>query len=123
MTHQSTHLEDLGFDLSFPLWSASLLVQSSQKNREAVRQIHSDYIAAGAQIIGTLTYQVSELACRIAGWSVERQRTEVPLLIQEALQLASDAVAGLPQDARPLVSLSLGPYGAALANGSECMYG
>ncbi|CAO1620344.1 unnamed protein product [Parajaminaea phylloscopi] len=117
---QATHLEDLGFDLSSALWSASLLADESEANRDAVRKCHTDYVAAGAQIIGTLTYQVSDLACEKARWTKHGQADAVAGLFEEALQLASSAVAGsATHTPRALVGLSLGPYGAALANGSE----
>lgn len=117
---QATHLETLGFDLSSPLWSASLLARKDDPAaHDAITKVHRDFINAGADIIGTMTYQLSDLAWRKAYPGSAPPAGEVARLMAEALRLAAGARAS---SSRPqtLISLSLGPYGAALANGAEC---
>lgn len=117
---QATHLETLGFDLSSPLWSASLLARKGDPaSHDAITRVHRDFIDARADIIGTMTYQLSDLAWEKAHDGTLPPDGEVARLMAEALRLAAEARAA---SSRPqtLISLSLGPYGAALANGAEC---
>lgn len=118
-----------------PLWSASLLTtaledvdgQRGLQARGTACELYRDYLAAGASMVGTLTYQLSDLALQSSG-STGTYATEQ--LMEQAMQLALEGrdehVAVQTQKAlhftsrpKPLVSLTLGPYGAALANGSE----
>lgn len=117
---QATHLESLGFDLSSALWSAALLRSEDANTNDAIVRVHKDYLTSGAQIIGTLTYQLSNKACAKAGWSKD-EISQVAPLFEKAIHLAHEANARSQQQGGPrgLVSLTLGPYGAALANGSE----
>ncbi|KAN0063902.1 AdoMet-homocysteine methyltransferase [Thecaphora frezii] len=121
----ATYLEDgLGFDLSKgPLWSARLLDESQDDvshgmGQRAIRQAHSDYLDAGAELIGTATYQASHESFLRAGYTAERADELMTL----AVQITSDALAASSSSSnvrKPLVSLSLGPYGSALSNGAE----
>ena len=54
-THLTEVIGDGGKVISDPLWSSRAL----QSNPEAVVQTHVDFINAGANIIGTNTYQAS----------------------------------------------------------------
>jgi homocysteine S-methyltransferase len=51
----ATELERRGADLRDPLWSAKLLIE----NPDLIRQLHYDYLAAGADVITTASYQAS----------------------------------------------------------------
>lgn len=101
--------------MSSALWSAALLKSEDEHCIEGIRKVHHDYLTSGAEIIGTLTYQLSEKACTKAGW-IDEEIKRVPSLFDKALCLARD-VKQSHEDAK--ISLALGPYGAALANGSE----
>lgn len=124
---QATHLESFGYDISSSLWSASLLASASPENNPAhlaaIKRLHADFLRAGAQVVGTLTYQLCDEACRLAGWSEESVRG-VPELFERAIRLAGEArdehrrAAG-EGGGEALVALSLGPYATALANGAE----
>lgn len=60
---------------------------------------------------------------KAAGYSAEdtcvllRRAVEIAV---EAREIATTEVSWPSERSKPLLSLSLGPYGAALANGAEC---
>ncbi|MEW6512031.1 MAG: homocysteine S-methyltransferase family protein [Bacteroidota bacterium] len=58
-----TELQSRGVDIGLPLWSANALLTSP----ETVRQIHEDYIRAGADIITTDTFRTTQRTFRRAG--------------------------------------------------------
>lgn len=121
---KATHLEDaFGQDLSSsPLWSAFLL--DSEEGCKAILQTHLDFLRAGADIISTSSYQVSRLAYQLA----EQSPTKADEVLKKSVELAYEAIQQFiasdqsHRNEPPLLLLSLGPYGAALANGSECTY-
>lgn len=114
----ATTLESKGFDLDDPLWSARLLVEAP----EAIRQVHREFLEAGADCIATASYQAS-----LPGFAQRGIGREEGLeLLRRAARLAveaRDAFWAVPEHRchrrRPLVAASIGPYGAALADGSE----
>jgi homocysteine S-methyltransferase len=100
------------------LWSARALLDSP----ELVREVHTEFLAAGADCIASVTYQATLRGLRKSGLSEE---TGIALL-RSAVGLACearDAFWGDPVNRRgrlrPLVAASIGPYGAFLADGSE----
>ncbi|GAB95451.1 homocysteine S-methyltransferase [Kineosphaera limosa] len=111
----ATRLEARGHDLSDTLWSARLLLTEP----EAVRAAHADFFAAGAAVAITASYQVSELGFAAAGRPVE----EVAVALRRSVTLAREAAqatgAGAGGPSVRFVAASVGPYGAALADGSE----
>lgn len=114
----ATELERRGYDLSDELWSARLLLEAP----EAIREVHADYLAAGADCIITASYQAT-----IPGFMSRGLREKEAIeLIQLSVQLAIEARDAFwvrpenrPGRLRPLVAASVGPYGAFLADGSE----
>jgi homocysteine S-methyltransferase len=91
----ATELEARGQDLSDELWSARLL----RDDPDAIRAVHRAYVEAGADCLVTASYQAT----------LER-------LPAEALRLSVT----LAREAKPrIVAASVGPYGAARADGSE----
>lgn len=117
----ATELEQKGADLDDPLWSARCLVESP----ELIAEVHHDYLLAGADIIATATYQASEQGFMMRGLN----RGEARKLMQQGVKLALQArdVYWNPgysdsnrlQQLKPLVAVSMGPFGACLADGSE----
>lgn len=109
----ATELEGRGCDLSGPLWSAHILDSSP----ETIRQVHLDYLRAGADCISTASYQISSLGYRELGriaddaWDAMRQSIDVACSARDAYREESGRTA--------YVAASLGPYGAALHNGAE----
>lgn len=114
----ATELERRGADLTDALWSARLLLDDPG----LIADVHRDYLAAGADVITTASYQASIEGFGRRGLSVPAARN----LIRLSAELACDARDRFWEDAggkarrhRPLVAGSIGPYGAALADGSE----
>ena len=115
----ATELERRGADLRDPLWSAKQLLEAPDQ----IRQVHEAYFAAGADVAISASYQAS-----LAGFAARGLiRGEALRLIALSVELAQQARqrfwdgAGRAVDSRvwPLVAGSVGPYGAALADGSE----
>jgi homocysteine S-methyltransferase len=105
----ATELEARGHNLSDDLWSARLLVDAPQE----IVAVHSAFYRAGASFATTASYQASfdGFAQRGIG------RTDATSLLRRSVELARDArdeVGG-----QRWVAASIGPYGAALANGEE----
>ncbi len=117
----ATELEDRGADLRDELWSARLLIEDPA----AVRQLHVDYFAAGADVAISASYQASFEGFARRGLS----RSEGAALMQHSVRLAKEARQQFWDQAshstdqtrrlRPLVAASVGSYGACLADGSE----
>ena len=114
----ATELEARGADLSGGLWSARVLTDAPA----LIRAVHADYLAAGADVVTSASYQAS-----FAGFA------RTGLAHDAAARLMARSV-GLAREARdqfwavegkragrgyPLVAASVGPYGATLADGSE----
>jgi len=114
----ATELEARGYDLDDALWSARVLLEDPA----AIRQLHYDYLAAGADCIITANYQGT-----LAGF-MKRGLTESEAadLMRLAVTLAIEARDAFWSQAdnragrlKPIVATSIGPYGAYLADGSE----
>lgn len=106
----ATELEARGHDLSDPLWSARLLADAP---REIVA-VHAAYFRAGATIATTASYQASFEGFAARG--LDRQQAAG--LLRRSVELAKAARNEAGANGR-LVAASVGPYGAALADGSE----
>ncbi len=112
----ATELEARGHDLSDALWSARLLLDAP----EVIRAVHTDYLEAGADCVVSASYQATVEGFRRRGVGAEEARR----LLVSSVDLARQARDVFWQKAppgrlRPLVAASVGPYGAALADGSE----
>ena len=106
----ATQLESQGHDLSSALWSARLLAGDPQ----AVTDAHREFFAAGAEVAITASYQAS-----FAGFAaIGIERAEAEALMRRSVEVARVA-AGEASDRPRWVAASVGPYGAALADGSE----
>ena len=114
----ATTLEARGHDLDDPLWSARLLLEDP----DAIARVHREFLAAGADVIITASYQASLAGFGVRGLSEaegERLlRLSVDLAVCERDTFWSDP-ANRRGRAYPLVAASVGPYGAYLADGSE----
>lgn len=112
----ATQLEAQGCDIGNSLWSASLLTSNTQAIVDASRA----YLDAGAECIATASYQASRGGFASLGFS-EGEADEIMLLSVEIAKRARDEfLADNPKCERiPLIAASIGPYGAALHDGSE----
>ena len=135
----ATALEDAGEDLSCgPLWSARLI----SDNPGAIEAAHYDYYNAGADVAIAATYQASFQGLiesnmakdEIGAAEVMRQGVQIAVQARDKwwLQQSRHRLdnGGRKEEAgtstllhsnrnRPLVAASVGPYGAAQADGSE----
>jgi homocysteine S-methyltransferase len=106
----ATELEARGHDLSEALWSARLLLDAPQE----IIAVHSAFFSAGAMIATTASYQASFGAFAARGVSPD----ETVRLLRRSVELAGQARDEVGRAGRR-VAASVGPYGAALADGSE----
>lgn len=98
------------FTTETPLWSSHLLLT----NPSTLRNVHRDFVDAGADIVLTATYQTS-----VEGFSrtdSRYTREDAVKYMRSAIPLARDAFAlSHRQKSKPAkVALSLGPYGATM---------
>ncbi|GAB4443597.1 MAG: homocysteine S-methyltransferase [Anaerolineae bacterium] len=114
----ATELERRGCDLRDPLWSARVLLEAP----DLIRQVHTDYFAAGADCAITASYQATFEGFAGRGLS----RAEAEDLMRLSVRLAIEArdsfwvnPANRTGRSRPFVAASIGPYGAFLRDGSE----
>jgi homocysteine S-methyltransferase len=108
----SNALEDRGHDLTGGLWTARLLRDAP----EEIAAVHRTYFVARARVATTASYQAS-----IEGFSrLGLTRAEAETLIRRSVLLAREVRDDLAEDGvQRWVAASVGPYGAALADGSE----
>lgn len=112
----ATQLESMGFDIGDDLWSAALLASEPR----AIVDAHRAYLDAGADCIISASYQASRAGFVSHGHSA----AEADRLIVSAVELARTARDEFLSDNpdiqhQPVVAASVGPYGAALHDGSE----
>lgn len=108
----ATELERRGNDLSDPLWSARLLADDP----EEITAAHAAFYRAGASVAITASYQASFDG--FAGRGIGR--ADAAALMRRSVELAGAARDACADAGRPLwIAASVGPYGAALADGSE----
>lgn len=104
----ATELEARGNDLSDALWSARLLLDAPHE----IAAVHRAFFEAGAMIATTASYQASFEGFAARGID----RADTARLLRRSVDLARAACG----DAEGRwVAASVGPYGAALADGSE----
>lgn len=124
----ATELEGKGCNLNDTLWSAKVL----KENPALIKEVHTDYYKAGADVAITASYQATVQGFVAKGFD-EKEAKE---LIKSSVLIAKEArdefweaetksaakreVNSLgAQRSKPLVAASIGPYGAFLADGSE----
>jgi homocysteine S-methyltransferase len=114
----ATALEARGCDLDDELWSAKVLLEDP----DLIREVHLDYLFAGADCITTSSYQASLPGFRRRGLDDAAGLELLALsvrLAMEAKDLFWSEASNRQGRIEPLVAASVGPYGAFLADGSE----
>jgi len=112
----ATELEARGHDLTDSLWSARLLLDDP----EAIAEVHEAYLDAGADCIVTSSYQATLEGFRHRGVGPEEARERLGATVALATEARDRVWKRAPKGRRrPVVAASVGPYGAALADGSE----
>lgn len=104
-----TMLEARGQDLSSSLWSARVLVDAPGD----VRAVHREFVAAGADVLTSGSYQIGYENLGAAGLAP----SDVDRLLVDSVALARQAADEAGR--RVFVAASVGPYGATRADGSE----
>ncbi|MCP5093657.1 MAG: homocysteine S-methyltransferase [Gammaproteobacteria bacterium] len=112
----ATQLEAQGCDIGNRLWSASLLASDTQAIVDASRA----YLDAGAECIATASYQASREGFATLGFSASDADDLMLLSVELAKRAREEFLADNPEcDRAVLIAASVGPYGAALHDGSE----
>ena len=112
--------EDRGIDLDHALWSAELI----RRDPDTLLEVHTAFVAAGARILTTASYQATPRGFADVGISDD----EGHKIIADSVGIArcagnaharSEAAGAGPAATPPLIAGSVGPYGAALGDGAE----
>lgn len=105
----ATGLEELGHELHPRLWSAGVFLEAPQ----SVEELHAAYLAAGAEILVTASYQMSFEGLAREGLDPAAAESAMRATVETARRAAR-------RHAKPtIVAASVGPYGAVLNDGSE----
>ncbi|MCY7917388.1 homocysteine S-methyltransferase [Bacillus vallismortis] len=114
----ATELERKGCDLNDSLWSAKILMEEP----ELIKQVHTDYFAAGADCAITASYQSTFEGFAARGLSEAEARRLIEMSVSIAAE-ARDEFWAFEENRlnrpKPIIAASVGPYGAYLADGSE----
>ncbi|CEP08389.1 hypothetical protein [Parasitella parasitica] len=103
-------------DLSSKLWSAQCL----QDDPDAIKSVHKLYYQAGANVATTCSYQASMEGFIKAGYSEHHAITLMRKSVSLTLEARDEYTREHANDNQQrLVALSIGCYGAVLANGAE----
>ncbi len=111
----ATELEARGHDLSGSLWSARLL----RDDPGEIGAVHEAFFRAGATVATTASYQASTGGFVAAGLEQDEAQRLIGRSVSIAREAADRVAAERCGGDALLVAASVGPYGAALADGSE----
>ena len=112
----ATQLESMGFDIGSDLWSAALLASEPR----AVIDAHRAYLDAGAECIISASYQASRAGFMSHGHSAAEADRLIVSAVELALAARDEYLSDNPDiQYEPVVAASVGPYGAAMHDGSE----
>ncbi|MBQ1509732.1 MAG: homocysteine S-methyltransferase [Selenomonadaceae bacterium] len=112
----ATELEARGFDINDALWSAKAL----HERPDLVKEVHLDYLRAGADVVESASYQATVEGFLRIGLTKERAEELIRLSVKLAREARDEFLEEMGEGRpRPLVAASVGPYGAFLADGSE----
>lgn len=108
-------LERRGLRLNDALWSARVLLEAPAE----IENVHLDYLNAGARCLTTASFQASFMGFAQAGIAKERAAAAFSTSVEIAKSARGKFIAANPAAQKPFVAASVGPFGAALADGSE----
>ncbi len=112
----ATQLESQGCDIGTTLWSAGLL----QSNPSAIVDAHIAFLEAGAEIIISASYQASRQGFMSMGLSEQAADNLILSSVDLACTARQQFLEAHPETSfTPIVAASIGPYGAAMHDGSE----
>lgn len=110
-----TALEQLGANLNSRLWTAAVLLHQP----ELIKQVHAGYLAAGARLLITASYQANPQALMAAGCTPAQAAATITNSVTLAKTARAEFKAAHPTATDAFVAGAVGPYGAYLADGSE----
>lgn len=113
----ATEIEAQGFNITNPLWSASMLIE----NPQAIVDAHRAFLDAGAEIIISASYQASRQGLMERGKTEQEADALIALSIELAARARDEFLADNPASGTEIrIAASVGPYAAAvLHDGSE----
>ncbi|HZW59489.1 MAG TPA: homocysteine S-methyltransferase [Woeseiaceae bacterium] len=112
----ATELEAQGHDIGTHLWSAALL----KSDPAAIVAAHRAFLEAGADVIISASYQASVEGFATLGVGERDAEALIASSVDLALTARRQYLEAHPErQRRPMVAASVGPYGAALHDGSE----
>ena len=114
----STPLENMGVGLNTKLWTARALADCLEK----IKQVHKNYLKAGADCGITCSYQATIPGLMGIGYTKEQAEELIVKsvgIFQEAREEWWQEEGKDGKRVWPLCLASVGPYGAYLADGSE----
>tara|TARA_Y100000389_G_scaffold45186_1_gene39975 strand:- start:109 stop:993 length:885 start_codon:yes stop_codon:yes gene_type:complete len=104
-------LEQLGYNLKNKLWTGMALISDP----DIIKNIHKDYINAGADYISTSTYQVSYDRLQNMGY----QSSEIKKVFQKSVDLVKEAIKESGSKKEIKIVGSFGPFASYDPNASE----
>lgn len=104
-------LEQLGYNLKNKLWTGMALISDP----DIIKNIHKDYINAGADYISTSTYQVSYDRLKNMGY----QSSEIKKVFQKSVDLVKEAIKESGSKKEIKIIGSFGPFASYDPNASE----
>ena len=104
-------LEQLGYNLKNKLWTGMALISDP----DIIKNIHKDYINAGADYISTSTYQVSYDRLQNMGY----QSSEIKKVFQKSVDLVKEAIKVSGPKKEIKIVGSFGPFASYDPNASE----
>lgn len=112
----ATELEAQGYNIGTRLWSAEVL----RSNPSAIVDAHLAFLEAGAEIIISASYQASRLGFMSVGLSAQQADDLIVKSVELACAARKQFLEAHPESGlTPIVAASIGPYGAAMHDGSE----
>ena len=104
-------MEQLGYNLKNKLWTGMALLSDP----DIIKNIHKDYINAGADYISTSTYQVSYDRLKNMGY----QSSEIKKVFQKSVDLVKEAIKESGSKKEIKIVGSFGPFASYDPNASE----
>ena len=104
-------MEHLGYNLKNKLWTGMALLSDP----DIIKNIHKDYINAGADYISTSTYQVSYDRLQNMGY----QSSEIKKVFQKSVDLVKEAIKESRSKKEIKIVGSFGPFASYDPNASE----
>ena len=104
-------MEQLGYNLKNKLWTGMALISDP----DIIKNIHKNYINAGADYISTSTYQVSYDRLQNMGY----QSSEIKKVFQKSIDLVKEAIKESRSKKEIKIVGSFGPFASYDPNASE----